>query len=750
MRLTLRTLLAYLDDILAPEHAREIGRKVAESAPATSLVNRIREVMRRRRLTAPDLDGAQQGLSPNVVAEYLDNTLEPDGVADVERVCLESDVHLAEAAACHQVLTLVLGDPVEVTQDSRERMYLLGPVVESSQLQTPSVAERPPESPKPQPSSFNETIPEYLRRKPLWQRALPYAAVLTIAGVWFVLLGVDNPRIRALLNLPGPTKTETTTASSIADNDVEDVADALSPVPSPTITDTAIPGQAVAVLDSSEPSPAVVGTTPEKHVVPSIPEPGQTTTPTGDNDVSEPKPSSAVDPPPPADEVEPSKDDSPADVVRVIPDDPAPAKTTNTVASITKPVLPTIPDPSPSVPKTEAAKPTPQPVKPLPEPPPMPPVQYDSSDGILLRFDEPKNDWFVMPKRSMIHPGDRLASPNPFRTDISVANGQASVSLVGPTAVRLAGPSEAAAFGFQIKRGRLIIRNQSEKPLVVSILVNDELWRIELLTGETVCGIEITSREPEALEQDLGPETYTGSLYVPHGSVRFADGNNLVRVIEDRGFLTLSPADRKSTANVNPASLLTVPQWLESPSTGNVVQRKYAKQFEDEFTTDSGVKVSIPAVTGHARSGMAELAVGCLVLIDSYQPLVQTLAQSPHEEARREAFRGLRQWLPASPENGERLEQELRKHFRENDAAAIYALLWGYDASAAANAATSRTLVDWLMHDQIIVRELAFYHIFRLTGRKNSYRPLGPEGQRRSAAKRFMAQIEKDGGLIRN
>ena len=77
-------------------------------------------------------------------------------------------------------------------------------------------------------------------------------------------------------------------------------------------------------------------------------------------------------------------------------------------------------------------------------------------------------------------------------------------------------------------------------------------------------------------------------------------------------------------------------------------------------------------------------------------------------------------------------------------------MLWGYDASAAANAATSRTLVDWLMHDQIIVRELAFYHIFRLTGRKNSYRPLGPEGQRRSAAKRFMAQIEKDGGLIRN
>src|SRR5260370_14653797 len=127
MRLTLRTLLAYRDDIHELSKAKEIGDKLNEGSFASSLVSRIREVMRRRRLTAPTLSGPGMGIDPNTVAEYLDNTLAPDGVADVEKICLESDIHLAEAAACHQILTLALGEPVEISPQTRDRMYALGP-----------------------------------------------------------------------------------------------------------------------------------------------------------------------------------------------------------------------------------------------------------------------------------------------------------------------------------------------------------------------------------------------------------------------------------------------------------------------------------------------------------------------------------------------------------------------------------------------------------------------------------------------
>src|ERR1700680_1240299 len=123
MRLTLRTLLAYLDDTLEPAQAKLIGQKVAESETAQELIARIKEVTRQRRLAAPPPTGGK--LDAAVIAGYLDTTLPAEQWAEVEQLCLASDVHLAELAACHQILTLVLGEPALVPPTAKQRMVAL-------------------------------------------------------------------------------------------------------------------------------------------------------------------------------------------------------------------------------------------------------------------------------------------------------------------------------------------------------------------------------------------------------------------------------------------------------------------------------------------------------------------------------------------------------------------------------------------------------------------------------------------------
>ncbi len=125
-RLTLRTLLAYLDDTLEPGATRDLGRRVAENEDVQKLVERIKKVTRRRGITAPAFTGDEDDVAdPNTVAEYLSDNLEGSQLRELEETCLASDVHLAEVAACHQILTLVLTEPVRVPPSAHQRMYRL-------------------------------------------------------------------------------------------------------------------------------------------------------------------------------------------------------------------------------------------------------------------------------------------------------------------------------------------------------------------------------------------------------------------------------------------------------------------------------------------------------------------------------------------------------------------------------------------------------------------------------------------------
>ncbi|TWU32980.1 hypothetical protein [Novipirellula artificiosorum] len=125
MRLTLRTLLAYLDNTLDPADAETLRTKVAESGFAGQLVQRIRTSVSRGDLGAPAPDAAGPVEEANAISEFLDSTLPAEQVAEIERACLESDTQLAEAAACHQILTMVLGKTAEVSPELRKRIYTL-------------------------------------------------------------------------------------------------------------------------------------------------------------------------------------------------------------------------------------------------------------------------------------------------------------------------------------------------------------------------------------------------------------------------------------------------------------------------------------------------------------------------------------------------------------------------------------------------------------------------------------------------
>lgn len=142
MRLTLRTLLAYMDNMLEPADAEVLRAKIEESEFAKILMARIEAAIRQPRLASLPLDEKGLGLDANSIAQYLDNTLSPELVPELEQFLLQSDMQLAEVAACHQVLATILDIEPVVSPELKHRVRCLGSPKEIAQGPSPSPTKR--------------------------------------------------------------------------------------------------------------------------------------------------------------------------------------------------------------------------------------------------------------------------------------------------------------------------------------------------------------------------------------------------------------------------------------------------------------------------------------------------------------------------------------------------------------------------------------------------------------------------------
>ncbi len=680
MRLTLRALLAYLDDVLEPKTLRELGARISESSQASATIARIREVVRRRRIAAPELTGSGSAPDPNLVAEYLDNTLDPHAAPALETMYLESDMHLAEVASSHQILSAVLGEPIEVPVTTRERMYALvmaappvapspGPV---SPLGTEGVAGPAPvlvstAAPAPRPIA-----PDYLKSSG-WRSLAIGLLVLVLGGGWIGWV----------------LKEQGFLGNAVVDD---------------TVASTEIAAE----------------------------QPGELTL---EPEVAPPQPSSALPPEQPA-------IDSALAVV-------TPAKP-EVMLPDPQPVLPT---PEPALPNVAAPSVfglTPQPELSVPAEAPeratFPAVLYGTATGVLLTRSPEDGQWIVMPRRTLLHEGDEIACPEPFEAHLQVAGQELLLTLHGGTRVQLASGTGEQRIILNVDRGRITLSRPSgsaPEPFVMGLNIRGQAARLSL-GAESECGVEVGLRVPHGRKADLGLGFPEGGLVVRTGSVGLAWRGSPEVVMGTSGDSAAWPIPPEPLVAVS----RSLPPWLNAD--GPVVTaaiRRMNDKFEQEFTLDQPVSVSMPALVSNEVSRISELATYTLGLVDDTPSVVRAL-QSKSEETRLAAIHTLRGWLPTAPENAGLLEHEVSRYFPDEDVATVTELLWGYSEADARDPAISRTLVDHLGHRDVAIREIAIFQIKRLTGRDRDYHANVSESMRNPAWMRWKDHLDDNNGSL--
>ncbi|MDR3233935.1 MAG: hypothetical protein LBT46_09795 [Planctomycetaceae bacterium] len=123
MRLSLRTLLAFEDNVFSVEQHRQLEQIIPKQIAAAETLSRIRNAVRNPVLGVPGLIDGQEELNANFTAEYIDHQLPPEVQDRFEDYCLSGDKYIAEVASVHQILSNVLGEPARTSRECRQRCY---------------------------------------------------------------------------------------------------------------------------------------------------------------------------------------------------------------------------------------------------------------------------------------------------------------------------------------------------------------------------------------------------------------------------------------------------------------------------------------------------------------------------------------------------------------------------------------------------------------------------------------------------
>lgn len=739
MRLTLRTLLAYLDDVLDPSDKEELAKKIESSDFAEDLVHRTRDTVRRLRLSAPQVVGTGMGLDPNSVAEYLDNVMPPDQVGDYERICLESDVHLAEAAACHHVLTMVLGQPADVEPLARQRMYSIATeagerkrlrVEPAHTAPTTTVAVATPGQPvHVAPASVMESrvdeIPEYLRAGAWWRSwgILAGLAAVVIVGITVLLAsGISGwfkrePSLVALTpesvaqttenapsNTPSnssnappatePSATETQPGSSTENSSAQ--AQPVAPLGSPPQPLT--PG----ISPSAEPQAAKSGE-PNRYEVPS-PATSATALPpqTGATppELTTEAPATGTAAVPPVDDkggdvpnpntTPPAPNGTPGAATVNIPSAPAnplPAVTTN------PPALPpqSTPDKGavaaadvPAVPAALDSNVNPGANTKAPAGPPELGT-YMGGKTVLLRYDGKANTWFRVEPRAAMIAGTRILSLPEFRPKIAMVSGL-QLDLSGGTQVLIVGDAEPKADALsaaavpqiptiELVYGRIVLINAANSETRVRL-------KLDSATGEAQLGrnaalaVEVERKHVPGQDPRQQSAPIESRLFAPDGGVVWKDA---------AGSKTIDKASRWTVGTAGataPVADPSPPEWIYREPIGQLSEQRYgAPKIEGTMVSNIPAETQLLEIFQSSKQKeVKSLVARSSMHVGLFVPFVDALRDSEQKANWKSHIDTLRAAMSLSPESATKVWQTLVDQRGRPAATDLYEMLCGYNA----------------------------------------------------------------------
>src|SRR5262249_17885463 len=187
-----------------------------------------------------------------------------------------------------------------------------------------------------------------------------------------------------------------------------------------------------------------------------------------------------------------------------------------------------------------------------------------------------------------------------------------------------------------------------------------------------------------------------------------------------------------------PQYLEQLPDWANEEEISPEVRTKLAHRDElIRLMVEKSIPEAIQTFLNSDDAGKRRIAVFAMGATDDLRGLGKALAESKHLDIWNDAVIAMRHWVGRGPGQDVRLYNGLINEgkFKPVDAEGVIQLLHGFSDRDLERPETYETLIDYLRHERLPLRGLAYWHLYRLVpaGRELGYNPLDEKDKRQAA-----------------
>lgn len=305
-----------------------------------------------------------------------------------------------------------------------------------------------------------------------------------------------------------------------------------------------------------------------------------------------------------------------------------------------------------------------------------------------------------------------------------------------------------------LDRGWIGIANQ-KKEGAAKVRVRtqaDGEWELTLNEPGAVVTMMVYGRWPRGVPFKLEP----GPKDIPsYGAVFLAmEGTTTLKHEGDQQLLREPPGpalvtwDSETGHDTAPAFLDKLPYWASPKSITEDVEARLALQERfRKLALEKGVDEALGEFVSSDKPEERRLGVLGLAALDDLIRLGDALRQTRYPDVWDTAVLALRHWIARAPGNDQILYQGMlaRRKWTKVEAETALQLLHSFSEEEVQSPELYETLIDLLDHDNLALRGLAHWHLYRLVpaGEKIEHHPTDPKEKREEAKKAWQKLIPR-------